>query len=296
VIPPGSTPLEIRDPADPRIADYANLTDAQLLARALNPDRPESGLFMAEGELVVRQLIASPMRVHSVLLTPTRVRTMRDALEQLPQDVPVFVASQEVIDRITGFHIHRGTLAAGVRPSPPDLDHLLASVRTLVVLEDLANHDNVGGIFRAAAALAGVPDLRSQADPGSPSGAAVLCSPRTCDPLYRKAIRVSLGAALHMPFRRLEPWPDALGRIRRAGFTLIALTPGPEALSISELNPNKIARPAILLGSEGAGLSSAAFAAADVKVRIPIRRPMDSLNVVVAAGIALHCLAGGQKD
>jgi tRNA G18 (ribose-2'-O)-methylase SpoU len=289
--------VHIEDPGDSRIADYANLTDSQLLARALAGDQDApGGLFMAEGDLVVRQLLRSPMRVRSLLLTPSRIHTMRDVLEPLPADVPIYSALQPVMDRITGFHIHRGVLAAGERPPPPNLGDLLRRVSTLVVLEDLANHDNVGGIFRATAALAGLPSgPREAGEPAPPSGGAVLVSPRTCDPLYRKAIRVSLGAALHVPFARLDPWPDALGLLREAGFTLVALTPDPAAISINELSPNTSGRVALLLGAEGPGLSAAAFAMADLSVRIPMCGPMDSLNVVVAAGIALHRLAPGAR-
>lgn len=280
--------VEIRDFGDPRIADYANLTDAQLLARAREPGAARAGVFMAEGELVVRQLIGSRLRTRSVLLTPSRLRTMRDALELLPRDVPIFTAPQDVMDAITGFHIHRGVLAAGERPAAPDLDALLASARTLVVLEDLANHDNVGGIFRTAAAIAGTP-----AGPDNvQTGAAVLCSPRTCDPLYRKAIRVSVGAALHLPFAMLEEWPEGLRRVSRAGFRVVALTPVPDARPITELMPDPRQKTALLVGTEGAGLSAAALAAADVRARIAMKPPMDSLNVVVATGIALHWLRG----
>lgn len=285
--------VQIEDPGDTRIAEYANLTDSQLLARALDPDRSETGLFMAEGELVVRQAIASSViRLRSVLLTPTRIRTMRDALEQLPPEVPIYSAAQGVMDQITGFHIHRGILASGLRPPQPDLERLLASVRTVVVLENLANHDNVGGIFRTTATLAGIPVSQSGGR-SERSGAAVLYSPRTCDPLYRKAIRVSLGSALHVPFARLDRWPEDLRRLKKAGFTLIALTPDASALPLSELDQNSIRNPALLLGSEGMGLSAEAFAASDLKVRIPVCPPMDSLNVVVAAGIALHALVPG---
>jgi tRNA G18 (ribose-2'-O)-methylase SpoU len=284
--------VHIEDPGDPRIADYANLTDSQLLARALAGDQEApGGLFMAEGDLVVRQLLRSRMRVRSLLLTPSRIHTMRDVLEHVPADVPIYSAQQPVMDRITGFHIHRGVLAAGERPPPPELGDLLRRASTLVVLEDLANHDNVGGIFRATAALGGLPPAGKEAAVDGRAGAAVLISPRTCDPLYRKAIRVSLGAALHVPFARLDPWPAALGRLREEGFTLVALTPDRAATSIDELSPNQLGRVALLLGAEGPGLSAAGLAMADLKVRIPMSGPMDSLNVVVAAGIALHRLA-----
>src|SRR5262249_36257417 len=156
----------------------------------------------------------------------------------------------------------------------PDLPRMLASVRLLVVLEDLANHDNVGGIFRAVGALGGI------------GTAAAILSPRCCDPLYRKAIRVSMGMALRVPSARLEPWPAGLSALQEAGFTLLALTPRSDATPIDVLAP--IAKPALLLGAEGPGLSDAAMAMADRRVRIPIARGVDSLNVVVATGIALH--------
>lgn len=276
--------LPISDLADPRIADYAGLKDAQLKSLAAGPEHAP-GVFLAEGELVVRQLLASGLHIRSVLLTPARLESMRPDLSGLPQGTPVYLAEQPVMNGVVGFNIHRGILAAGQRPAPLDLPSLLKSAQTLVLLEDLANHDNIGGIFRATAALAGLPR------PEHPGGAAILLSPRCCDPLYRKAIRVSMGTALRLPFARLHTWPDSLAAIREAGFTLIALTPAPGAVPISELDRNRIGRPALLLGAEGPGLSPAALAAADLKVRIPIDPSVDSLNVVVAAGIALAALA-----
>jgi len=277
-VPPDELNLiPIQSIRDPRVADYSGLKDAQLRALAAGPGQ-EPGVFLAEGELVVRELIASPMHVRSVLLTPGRIAAMTDALVRLPEGVPLYVAQQGVMDEVVGFHIHRGILAAGVRPPPPDLDALLAGAGSLVILEDLTNHDNVGGIFRAAAALAGV---------GGRGGGAVLLSPRCCDPLYRKAIRVSMGMALRVPFARLAPWPEGLRVVRAAGFTVVALTPSPGAVSMGELRPTTIGRPAVLLGSEGPGLTHAAMEEADLRVRIPIDPAVDSLNVVVAAGIAL---------
>jgi tRNA G18 (ribose-2'-O)-methylase SpoU len=270
---------------DPRLADYANLRDRQLAALARGE---EPGAFIAEGELVVRQLIDSGFRTRSVLLTPTRLQTIRDALDRLPDQTPVYLAPQDLMNRIVGFNIHRGILAAGIRPEPPDLAQLLRSARTLVILEDLANHDNLGGIFRATAALAGLPTRgpgprRLEAMP-----AAILLSPGCCDPLYRKAIRVSMGTALHLPWARVESWPGDLEQVRRAGFTLVALTPDPAATPIDALL--RPGRPALLLGAEGPGLSPAALAAADRLIRIPIDRRVDSLNVATAAAIALSRL------
>jgi tRNA G18 (ribose-2'-O)-methylase SpoU len=215
---------------------------------------------------------------------------MRDHLALLPPETPVYLAEQPILNQVVGFNIHRGILAAGIRPQPPDLTQLLARARTLVILEDLANHDNVGGIFRATAALAGLPlSVPSCLRASVPSGSAILLSPGCADPLYRKAIRVSMGAALHIPFARLEPWPAALAQVRAAGFTLIALTPAPDAAALSEVV--RPARPALLLGAEGPGLSPEALAAADLRVRIPIDPAVDSLNVTVAGAIALAALA-----
>lgn len=271
---PGPQIIPISDPADPRLADYANLKDKQLAALA-TPDSPP-GLFMAEGELVVRQLILSPLTVRSVLITPTRLASMEDALAALPAHVPVFLTSLEAMSAIVGFHIHRGVLAAGIRPAAPDPHALIAQSQTLVLLEDLANHDNVGGIFRTVAALAGF------------DGTSVLLSPRCCDPLYRKAIRVSMGTALRLPFATLSPWPDSLEAIRRAGFRIYALTPDAAAAPIEQVHPT--GRVALLLGSEGPGLSPSALSRVDELVRIPMAVGVDSLNVVVAAGIALNRL------
>lgn len=272
--------VPIDDPGDPRLAPYANLKDRQLAALAAGHTglTGAPGLFMAEGELVVRALLASPIVAHSILLTPTRLATVRDAIEALPEAVPVYLVPQGVMDSVVGFHIHRGILAAAHRPEPPAIDRLLARARSLVVLECLSNHDNVGGIFRAAAGLMGL-------------DAAILLSPGCCDPLYRKSIRVSLGAALRLPFATLSPWPAALADLRAAGFTTIALTPATDALDIRTLRPiTPPARLALLLGAEGPGLTPQAQASADLRVRIPIDPGVDSLNVVTAAAIAMDRL------
>jgi tRNA G18 (ribose-2'-O)-methylase SpoU len=262
---------------DPRLADYSNLKDRQLAALAAGQSGGTSdGLFMAEGELVVRQLLRSGLRAKSILITPTRLETMRDALAVLPPDTPIYLIPQSQMDSLVGFPIHRGILVAGFRPKPRSADEVAATSQTLLILEDLANHDNVGGIFRAAAGLAGT------------QSTGILLSPRCCDPLYRKAIRVSIGTALRIPFATIDPWPDALTHLKSRGFTTIALTPGGEH-DITAL-PRR-PRPALLLGSEGRGLSSEALAAVDLRVRIPIDPEVDSLNVVMAAGIALHRLA-----
>jgi tRNA G18 (ribose-2'-O)-methylase SpoU len=265
--------IEITDLADPRVADYAEMRDAELRHRETGES--PGGRFMAEGELVVRRLIDSACRPLSILLTPTRLGTLREALDLLPDGTPVYVADQRLMNSIAGFNIHRGVLASAERPRPADPVALLRHCRLLLALENLTNHDNVGGIFRSVAALAG-------------AGAGILLSPGCCDPLYRKSIRVSMGHVLHVPFATLDPWPGGLGRARAAGWTILALTPAPDAISIESLTVSPGDRLLLLLGSEGPGLTPGATAASDRRVRIPISPDVDSLNVGIAAAIAMH--------
>ena len=279
---------------DPRIADYRNLRDNELLQRAdpLDPGG-HRGLFMAEGELVVRRQLESSYRTRSLLLTRTRIDTLRDAIEPLPDDVPVYVADQKIVNEVVGFNIHRGVLAAGVRPVPTPLEALLDRAGPFIVLEDLCNHDNIGAIFRNAAALGG-------------AGVTVLLSPRTADPLYRKCLRVSIGHALLVPWTRLGEWPADLDRLKDAGARLLALAPGAgsrdirdvaEEIRASAERAGSTRRIALMFGTEGAGLTAAAMARSHEKVRIdmpagPSGAPADSLNVAVAAAVALFALGG----
>ncbi len=265
-------PVMIDDWSDPRVAVYAGLRDAE---RRIDRLGRQAGHFIAEGEGVVRVLVASPYRVRSVLVTPRRLETVADALEALEPGTPVYVVEQPLMNRLVGFNIHRGILAIGDRGPEHSPESLIATSRTLVMLENLSNHDNVGGIFRSVAALA--------------PGAAVLLSPGCCDPLYRKSIRVSMGRALTVPFARAHDWPFGLKSVRAAGFEVIALTPSPGAEPIDRVQtgPGRIA---MLLGAEGEGLSAGALELADRSVRIPLAPGVDSLNVSVAAAIALHRL------
>ncbi len=263
---PGPQPHLISDPADPRIADYSNLMDRQLIA---------SDLFMAEGELVVRQLLNSPLKTKSILITPNRLDSLDIA--HLPPETPIYLASQPLMNQIVGFNIHRGILAAGFRPTPlptPRPPRQRQNPRGSR-RPSLSNHDNLGGIFRSAAALGGLAQT------------AILLSPRCCDPLYRKAIRVSMGTALRLPFATLDPWPTSLTLLKQAGFTLIALSPAGSTPIQSIKPPAKVA---LLLGAEGPGLTPEAIAMADISAQIPMDPAVDSLNVVSAAGIALHRL------
>ncbi len=274
----------VTDADDPRIAVYRNQKDRWLRARAEGGTGLPGGLFMAEGELVVRTLVRSRFEAESVLVAENRVGALADALGALPRGVPVYVGSRVVVEAIVGFDLHRGVLACGRIGAPMDAESVMRGAAALVVAEELSNHDNLGSIFRSAGALVG------------PERVGVLLGPRCCDPLYRKCLRVSMGCALQVPFARLEPWPDGLGLARASGFTLIALTPSEDAASIDEVAAGAASvpgfRPALLVGAEGPGLSERATAAADLRVRIPISPAVDSLNAAVAAAIALHRLAG----
>jgi tRNA G18 (ribose-2'-O)-methylase SpoU len=265
--------VAITDPDDPRIADYRDVRERDLVGR--------QGLFIAEGEVVVRRLIASARHeTLSLLVAEKRAAGLADALAPLPEDVPVYAASQQVMDAIVGFHIHRGTLALG-KPRPmPSVEAIVAAMgerALVVVLVGLANHDNVGGVFRNAAAFG--------AD-------AVILDAECCDPLYRKAIRVSIGAALTVPYTRLERGADPLAALVAAGFEPIALTPDGETPLNEALRPK---RTALVLGTEGPGLDPALKARCSA-VRIEMAEGLDSLNVATASGIALHRFRFGAAE
>lgn len=264
----------VHDSTDARLTDYSDLKDAALRAREA---AGLHGAFIAEGETVVRHLAASRFPVRSLLVASGQLHRVEDLFPSLPADVPVYVADDDVLSRVVGFQFHRGVLACGGRVAPPPLADLLVSSRVLVICEDLVNPDNIGAVFRNTAALAG-------------EGAAVLLSPRCIDPLYRKAVRVSMGHALRVPFARLEPWPGGLALLREAGFTVAALTPGPGAVHLAALAAEPPRRLAILVGTEGPGLTPQALAASDVRVRIPMGAGVDSLNVGVALAVALSRL------
>jgi tRNA G18 (ribose-2'-O)-methylase SpoU len=268
---------------DPRVAVYRLVRD---------PALRREGLFLVEGRANVRCLIeGARFRPRSVLVTPAALSGLDDVLPKLPADTPVYLAEHPVMNEIVGFHFHRGVLAAAEARSPSSLlDLPVAANRPslLVALERVTNGENVGSIFRSAAAF-GADGL-------------ALC-PRCCDPLYRKVVRVSMGAALRLPFARCEIWPGSLEQLRSRGYRVVALDPSPEAIELGEFVESLSASPAspgesgshlrlvLLLGSEAAGLSPAALERADVRVRIGMAQGADSVNVGTAAGIALYQLA-----
>ncbi len=276
---------------DPRVDVYRNQKDAWLRA-AHHPGGAGTsgtgypgGLFMAEGELVLDHLLASDYEPVSLLITPERwaglaART-RAEVEALPDAVPIYIAERGVMAEVCGFDIHRGVLAAARRGPDRDPLGVAGHARTLVILEDLTNHDNVGSIFRSAAAISGIDRV------------GVLLSPRCCDPLYRKSVRVSMGLALRVPFATLHDWPAGLAALSGIGFELWALTPDGDAADITSAGAPMGARVALLVGSEGPGLTPAALGASDQRVRIPIAAGVDSLNAGVSAAIALHRVESG---
>ncbi len=250
------------DPDDPRLADYRALTDVALRTQF---ERPH-GLFIAEGELVLGRALRAGYQARSVLLDAKRVDQV-----DVPERVPVYTADQELLRRLTGFHVHRGVLASFHRKPLLTAADVIAGAQRLVILEDLVNHTNLGAIFRGAAAL---------------GMDGVLLSPSCADPLYRRSVRVSMGEVFAIPYARLEPWPGGLEQVRSAGFSVLALTPADDALAIQELPADLRNRPALVLGAEGPGLSGAALRAAEARVVIPMRNGVDSLNVAAAAAVA----------
>ncbi len=273
---PTRTPVESLD--DPRVAHFRDLRDAHLKSR--------ENLFIAEGRLVAPMLAAGRTRFacHSVLGTPIALDAVNDQLAAAPDTLPIYEAPQHVMDDIAGFHIHRGLIAAGIRTPTPTAQSLLATTgelanaRLIVAVEDLTNHDNLGGIFRNAAAFA--------AD-------AVLTTPACCDPLYRKAIRVSMAHALRIPNASWAGSSGGVHHLHDLGFTTLALTPNPDADPLDHALHSlpADARLALLIGAEGDGLQPATLAHAHARTRIPMAPNIDSLNTATATGIALHAAA-----
>ena len=264
--------VRISGPGDPRVDAYHAVQDPELVR--------QRGLFVAEGRLVVERLIGERrFAIQSLLLSDAAFRALEPALSALELALPVFICAAADFHGITGYDVHRGCLALAARPAAPSLDVVLEDARAVVVLDGVTDAGNVGGIFRNAAAF-GVD--------------AVLLDSSSCDPLYRKAIRTSMAATLCVPFVRVEPWPDGLNELRRLGYGLAAFTPDPEARSLRSFAMNRLPdRLALLFGSEDSGLTGAAQGLADVRVRIPVRPDVDSLNLAVASGVALSWLTRG---
>jgi tRNA G18 (ribose-2'-O)-methylase SpoU len=251
--------------ADPRLDDFRHLTDADV-----RPDR--RGLVIAEGVKVVERLATSPYRMRAVLGVPDRIAALRPVLE--PLDVPAYAVDKWLLSEVVGFRVTRGVLASADRGAPHEAAELLRTARRVAVLEALNDFENLGALFRNAAAF-GLD--------------AVLLDPRCADPLYRRSVRVSMGHVLRVPFAVLPgAWPASLALLRE--FTVLAMTPDASATPLRDVPVPK--RWAVLLGAEGPGLSADALAAADLPVRIPMAPGVDSLNVATAAAVAFAWLAG----
>jgi tRNA G18 (ribose-2'-O)-methylase SpoU len=258
--------IEVQDSADPRLSDYRDLRDVQLRQSL----EAEQGLFIAEGEKVVRRAAEAGFEARSFLMAPRWVEGLADVLGA--SEAPCYVVSEDLAERVTGFHVHRGALASVRRRPLRSLDDVLADARTVVVLEDVVDHANVGAVFRSAAAL-GVD--------------AVLLSPRCADPLYRRSVKVAMGAVFSLPWTRLEGWYDALPTLSARGFTSVALTPAADAVSIEQAVTG-VDRVALVVGTEGHGLSERWMAAADVRAVIPMGAGVDSLNLAAATAVACY--------
>jgi len=263
----------VQDPEDDRLADYVRLRETSLRRHL----ESEHGLFIAEGEKVIRRAVEAGYRPRSFLLAPRWLPGLADVLRHWP-DVPVYVVSEDLAEQVTGFHVHRGALASLHREQRHDVDDLLTAER-LVVCEDIVDHTNVGAILRCAAGL---------------GFDGVLLSPRSADPLYRRSIKVSMGAVFSLPWARLAAWHDAPERLQAAGFTTVAMTLAEDAVDLAEVAAEQRRRPtrlAVLLGTEGAGLSERWSTGATVRARIPMTAGIDSLNVAAAAAVACYALA-----
>ncbi len=258
-------PSYVDDLADPRLADYVALTDVELR----RVKEPAEGMFVAEGDKVIRRALAAGHPLRSMLLAPKWATGLGDVVAAA--EAPVLVAGEDLLEAVTGFRVHRGALAAMGRLPLPDPRDLLCRSDRVVVLEDLIDHTNVGAVFRSAAAL---------------GMDAALLSPRCADPLYRRAVKVSMGAVFSLPYARLDDWHGAVPLLQEAGLTVLALTPSADAVPLDSLAPERLRRCALLLGAEGPGLSRRWLDTADVAVRIPMSHGIDSLNAAAAAAVA----------
>lgn len=265
--------ITVDDARDPRLTDFTGLTDVELRRRR----EPAEGLFIAEGEKVIRRAVAAGYRMRGMLLSDKWLETMREVIDAVA--APVYVVSPAVAEQVTGYHVHRGALAAMAREPLPSAAELLAGARRVAVLESVNDHTNVGAVFRSAAAL---------------GMDAVLLSPDCADPLYRRAVKVSMGAVFAVPYARVPDWPRGLAALRTAGFSLLALTPDDTAVPLDGVRPHTLPRAALMLGAEGTGLSSRALRWADTRVRIPMSAGVDSLNVAAAAAVAFYAASAAR--
>jgi tRNA G18 (ribose-2'-O)-methylase SpoU len=287
--------ITIDDPDDPRLRDYTRLTDVELRRRR----EPAEGLFIAEGEKVIRRARHAGYQMRSMLLSAKWVDTMRDVIDEVP--APVYAVSPDVAEQVTGYHVHRGALASMERKPLPDAAEVLADARRVVIMEAVNDHTNIGaklplGLQKSAAQRVAIfEDIVDHANLGAAfrnaaalSVDAVFLTPRCADPLYRRAVKVSMGAVFQVPWTRLTSWPQDIELFRQHGFVTAALCLSEKSITLDELAARRYERLALMLGSEGGGLSVGALRAADEWVRIPMAAGVDSLNVAAASAVAFY--------
>ena len=265
-------PIEITSSQDPRVSDYFSLTDVALRRKL----ETENGLYIAESEKVIRRALNRGDRPRSFLMGRRWLTDLADIVADAEAEgIPVYVGEPDVIENMTGFHLHRGALASMNRPALPDPHDLLTDAERVLILEDIVDHTNVGAIFRSAAAL-GVD--------------AVLVTPRCADPLYRRSVRVSMGTVFQVPWTRIDPWPVSVESLQAKGWTVAAMALSDDSITLDELAARAPQRLALVMGTEGDGLGSRTVANCDVTVRIPMAGGVDSLNVAAASAVAMYTL------
>ena len=263
--------IEVTAAGDDRLADYVRLRDVNLRKHL----ETERGLFIAEGEKVIRRAVEAGHRPRSFLLAERWLDSLSDLLEQ-HRDLPVYLVTEQLAEEITGFHVHRGALASLHRQEPQPVDELLGSLpgrSRIAILEGLVDHANVGSAFRNAAAL-GV--------------GAVLVTPTCADPLYRRAIKTSMGNVFNVPWTRTGPMPETLDLLGAYGYTTVALTLATDAISLDDLVAREVPAAALIFGTEGAGVDPRTAGQADLRVRIPMEPGVDSLNVAAATAVTFY--------
>lgn len=265
--------IEVSDATDVRLGDYVHLRDVSLRKRL----ETENGLFIAEGEKVVRRAIEAGHRARSFLMAPRWLAGLGDVLDAAG-DAPCYIVSEQQAEQLTGFHVHRGALASLHRAPLPSVADVLRTAQRIVVLEDVTDHTNVGAIFRSCAAL---------------GFEGALLAPRCADPLYRRAIKVSMGTVFALPYARLDTWDDGMDVLRGHGFTSLALTPNKDGEDIATMTvPDK---PALIVGTEGEGLSQHWLSAADRRITIAMTAGIDSLNAAAATAVAAYALGPASR-
>ncbi|GAA3615239.1 RNA methyltransferase [Marihabitans asiaticum] len=265
-------PTPITTSEDPRLRDYASLTDVRL--RKLL--EPAGGLYLAESEKVIRRALAAGHRPRSMLMSPRWLEPLADVVERCESDgVPVYLADPEVVEGITGYNMHRGAMASMHRPDLPTVAEVCASARRVLVLEDLVDHTNVGAVFRSAAGL---------------GFDAVLVTPRCADPLYRRSVRVSMGTVFQVLWTQVSSWPGDIATLRDLGFVVAGMALAEDATPLEVLAADPPERLAVVVGTEGDGLTRSALAQVDLTVTIPMRGGVDSLNAAAASAVAAWAL------